>query len=137
MREHVARGVVLAGVVGQPEHPVGVHGVVPARLERVRANLVGQADAPALLAQVEHRPGAGARDGRHGRVELLLAVALERPEHLAREALGVHAHEGVLAPGEVAAHQGDVLAPKTNVSKSPWRVGILARARQSMRCAVT
>ena len=80
---------------GQAEQAVGVDRVVAVRLERVRADLVGEADAAPLLPQVEDGAGAGVRDRGHRGVELLLAVALERAEDLARHALGVDAHEDV------------------------------------------
>ena len=62
VREHVARDLVAARVVGQAEQAVGVDRVVAVRLQRVGANLVGETDASALLPQVED--GARTRRGR-------------------------------------------------------------------------
>ena len=42
-------------------------------------------------------------------VELQAAVAAHRAEHVAGEALGVHAHEHVLLARDLAAHERHVL----------------------------
>ena len=76
-----------AEVVGEAEEPVRLVRVVPLRLERVRADLVAEADAAPFLAQVEEHAAAALGDEVEGAVELRAAVALERPEHLARQAL--------------------------------------------------
>ena len=56
------------------------------------------ADAAALVAaHVQHHPAALRGDGRQRGVELGAAVAAQRAEHVAGEALGVHAHQHVLA----------------------------------------
>ena len=52
---------VVALVVGEAEPLVGVDRVEPAVLQRVGAELVGEADAAAFLAQVEQDPAAGRR----------------------------------------------------------------------------
>ena len=87
--EHRRGHVVAARVVGKPEDAVGVHGVGPLGLESVSADLVGEPDAPPLLAQVEDRALAAPGDFGLGSLELLLAVALHRAEHLARQAFAV------------------------------------------------
>ena len=45
----------------------------------------------------------------HRAVELHAAVAAQRAEHVAGEALGVHADEDVLAVADLAPHERDVL----------------------------
>ena len=44
---------IIALVVGEAEPAVGVDRVEPAILQRIGAQLVGEADAPPFLAQVE------------------------------------------------------------------------------------
>ena len=68
------------------------------------------ADAATLVATKvdEHAQSLGV-DGLHGRVELHAAVAAQRVEHVAREALGVHAHEHVALALDRATHHRDVL----------------------------
>ncbi len=83
----------------------------PGVLQLVGLQLVQQADAASLVpAHVEDDAAPLARDGGERRVELRPAVAAQRAEHVAGEALGVHAHEHVLAVADVAEHEGDVLA---------------------------
>src|SRR6185369_6445506 len=85
-------------------------GVAALVLERVRAQLVPEADPPALVAaQVHHDASTLRRDLRERTVELEAAVAAHRAEDVAREALAVHAHEHVGLPRDVAAHEGHVL----------------------------
>ena len=79
------------------------------RLERVGPDLVAEPDPAALLAQVQEHPPAAQGDVVEGAVELRATVALERPEHLAREALGVDADGDRLGAAELAHHHGDVL----------------------------
>ena len=54
--EHVDGGVVLARVVRQTEQTVRIDRVVPLLLQFVRADLVREADASALLTEVEPVP---------------------------------------------------------------------------------
>jgi hypothetical protein len=95
--EDAGSGGVVAGVGRQPEREVGVDGVEPLLLQAVRAELVDQADAPALVPAHVDDDAAVLLDRVEGRVELRAALALERPEGLAGQALGVHAHQGRVA----------------------------------------
>ncbi len=67
---------------------------------------------PSWPAHVQHHAAPLARDHRHRGVELGSAVATTRAEHVTGQALGVHAHQHVVAlavrAGDVAAHQRDV-----------------------------
>src|SRR5690606_19699570 len=76
----------------QVQELVRFDGVGAERLQRVRANLVRQADAAALLPQVQEHAGPAARDLRLRALELLAAIALHRPEHFARQTFRVHPH---------------------------------------------
>src|SRR5690606_29905394 len=67
------------------------------RLQRIRSDLVSEADPAPLLAQVEDRAAPRLRDHGERPIELLSAVALERAKHLARHAFGVNAHEDVVS----------------------------------------
>ena len=87
---------VVAQVDRQPELEVGVDGVQPLVLQVVGAQLVQQADPAALLGQVEQDAGALALDHRQRGLELLAAVAAQRVEDVAGQALGVHADEHVV-----------------------------------------
>ncbi len=88
----------VAQVGGQAEALVGLDGVQAVLLQPVGAQLVQQADAAALLGQVEQHALALALDHRQRRSQLPAAVAALRVEDVAGEALRVHAHEHVGAP---------------------------------------
>src|SRR3954447_9378398 len=108
--EDLRTDAVLAAVGRQPKLQVGVDGVVTLVLQAVGADLVTDADAATLVAAEVH-DAAHAFLGDHlerGR-ELRTAIAAQRPEHVAGEALAVHAHEHVLLALHVAAHEGEVL----------------------------
>ena len=55
--------------------------------------LVDQADAAPLLLLIDQGPGAGLRDQAQGRLQLGPAVAAQRSEDVAGEALRVNAHQ--------------------------------------------
>src|SRR5581483_3124127 len=87
--EDVGGDLVSALVGVAAEQEVGVDGVVPLVLKVVGAELVEEADAAALLPEVYEGAGALLRDLPESEVELGGAVAAERAEDLAGEALGV------------------------------------------------
>src|ERR671937_637781 len=84
---------VLALIRLEAELLVRLDGVEPLILERVRPELVHEADAATLLPQVEQHATAFLRDAVEGGVELVAAIAAERPERVASEALVVDAYE--------------------------------------------
>ena len=101
---------VLARVDREPEVLVRLDGVAPLLLQPVGAHLVPETDAPALVApEVDDDALALRRDLGERGVELHAAVAPQRAEHVAGEALGVHPHEHVLLARDLAAHERDVL----------------------------
>ena len=79
-----------------PELEVGVDGVEALLLQLVGPQLVQQADAAALLREVEQDALALLLDAQQRVLELLAAVAAQRVEHVAGQALRVHAHQHVV-----------------------------------------
>ena len=82
-------------------------------LEVVRPDLVAEADArgPRGRAGTRARRGPPRRCGSMARVELHAAVAAQRTEHVAGEALGVHPHQHVaLALHRAPDHRHVLLA---------------------------
>ena len=78
--------------------------VVALVLQRVRADLVAEADAaPFVTAQVHDTPVPSVGDQPHRRVELEAAVATHRTEHVSSEALGVHPDQHVLLARDLTA----------------------------------
>ena len=95
---------VLPQVDGQAQLEVGVDGVEALVLQLVGPQLVGDADAPALVtAQVHDDAAALGGDHLHRRVELRPAVTAPRAEDVAGQALAVHPHEHLVGAVDVAA----------------------------------
>ena len=107
--EDLRADAVVAQVDGQPELEVRVDRVVALVLQVVGAQLVQQPDPAPLLGEVEQHAAAGLLDHRQRRLELLAAVAAQRVEDVAGEALGVHAHEHVVRAGDLALDERDVV----------------------------
>ena len=108
--EDLRADAVLAAVDGQAEVDVGLDGVAALVLERVGPELVAEADAAALVAaQVHDHAAALLGDALHRLVELGAAVAAQRAEHVAGEALGVHPDEHVVLALHRALDERDVL----------------------------
>ena len=79
-------------------------------LQGVGAELVREADAATLVAaQVDDAPSPSSAIRCTRRDELRSAVTAQRAEHVAGEALGVHAHEHVLLALHRATHEREVL----------------------------
>ena len=112
--EDLRAGAVVARVGRQAEVEVGVDRVAPRVLQLVGLQLVQQADPPALMpAHVEHDAAALARRRRQRGVQLRAAVAAQRAEHVAGQALRVHPDQHVLAVAEVAADQRECSASRS------------------------
>src|SRR5690606_39667291 len=90
--QHVGRVGVLARVGGEPEFEVGVDGVGPVVLQRVRPQLGEEPDAASLVpAQVQDDAAPLLPDALHGGVQLGPAVAALGVQDVAGEAFGVDA----------------------------------------------
>src|SRR5262249_41050963 len=90
--EHARRHPIIALVVIEAEHHVGVHGVEPIVLKRVSPHLVCEPQAAPLLLEVEHDSPAGCGQLRHCKLELRPAVASARSEHITGKAGRMHPH---------------------------------------------
>ena len=91
-RQHLRGGGVVALVLAVAEGEVGLVGVQAGVLQRVGVELGVEADAPALLAQVEQE-AAGVGDPLGRLAQLRAAVAPLGAEHVAGEALAVRPHQ--------------------------------------------
>ena len=103
-------------------------------LQRIGAQLVGKADAAALLAQVEQDPAASLADDPQRLLELRPAIAFQRAEHVAGQAFAVQPDQRRLAAGR-ADQQRDMLLPvvrrrgrRRSASRGRPSSGSLARA---------
>ena len=86
-------GGVLPRVDGQPEGGLRIDGVGAGVLLGVGAQLVDEPDATALVTAEVDDDAALAADPRQRRLQLGSAVAAQRPERVAGQALGVQAGE--------------------------------------------
>jgi hypothetical protein len=88
------RSKFIFAVVGrEAELPIGFDGIESLVLELIGFNFVDQADAAALLRQIEHDTRRFFRNFPQGKLELRAAVTPLRSEDVSGEALGVKAHE--------------------------------------------
>ena len=76
----------------------------------------------ALLRHVEEHAALLGGDALERELELLAAVAAERVEDVAGQALRVHADEDVLLAVHIALHEGDVRACRSSVSRKATAV---------------
>src|SRR5450631_1317889 len=127
------RQIVTAGIGLEAERQVRLDGVGAAVLECVGADLVAEPDAAPLLPEVDDEAGPFGGDPLERGVELLPAVALERPDHLGGPALGVDTAEHVAGAGDVAAHDRHVLLDHGRLALGVRGVAINDQAEQPMR----
>src|SRR5262249_674356 len=106
--EDLVADAVVAHVRLEAELGIRLHRVGTGLLQLVRAQLVQQADAATLLRHVEEYPALLRRDLAQRLLELLAAVAAQRVEDVAGEALGVNTNEDVLVPFHLTLDEGDV-----------------------------
>src|ERR671937_1770884 len=107
--EDLVADPVVAHVGLESELEVRLDGVEPVLLQLVRPQLVQQSDPAALLRHVQKNTTLLGRDLRQRLLELLAAVAAQRVEHVAGEALGMDAHEHVLGSVDLALDERDVV----------------------------
>src|SRR6266446_8880568 len=67
--------------------------IQPRVLERVSLQLRHQANAATFLTFIDQQSPSFRRDGPHGHLQLITAVATQRPKHLAGEALRMDTHQ--------------------------------------------
>ena len=91
--QNLGADAVFALVGAESEVGVRIHGVEPLVLGGVGTQLVDEADAPALLVQVEQDSRALLSDPGERRIELGTAVAPHRAEDFTGETLAVDAHQ--------------------------------------------
>ena len=102
---------VVAQIGSKAKAFIGFHRVEAGVLQGVGLELVDQANAPALLAQIHHHPNAGGFDHAQGSLQLGPAVAAQRTKGISCEALAVHPHQHrLLSQLRLALDDGHVLA---------------------------
>ena len=107
--QHLRRRQIdpLIGVEAQLE--IGLQRIGAAVLQAIGPELVDEADAAALLGQIEQQPAALARNLGDGALELVAAVAAQRPQQIAGEAGRMQARQHRAAMLRLADHDGEML----------------------------
>src|SRR5439155_432704 len=75
--EHLRGDAVVAEILLETEIEVRLHGIATLVLQRIGADLVAEADTPALLAHVDEDASAFAGDLHEGLLQLVAAVAAQ------------------------------------------------------------
>src|SRR5262245_22149991 len=96
---------VVAQVLPEPELEVGLDRVAALVLERVGADLVGEADASSLLVQVDQHAAARRGDQIERLAELVATVASLGAEHVSGQAFRVQPHQHRRLALHVAEHE--------------------------------
>jgi hypothetical protein len=111
LAQHGGCGPELPLVRLEAQMRVGVDRIQPAVLKGVGAELVGETDPAPLLGQVEQHAGTLIGHPADGAAKLVAAVAAERAQEVASEALGVHPAQGCLHLLGLAHDDGELLGP--------------------------
>jgi len=115
--KHLRGHIIATKIIGVAQVPVGLVGIHPLRLKRVRFDLVAEADSPTFLAQIENNSALVLGDEFQGSIELLAAIALQTPKDFAGEALGVDPDRYSLAPADLSDDQGHVFSAISTIAK--------------------
>ena len=98
---------VVAGIVGEAELAISFDGVEAGILKLVGFQLVDQANAAALLRQIQNNSSFGLGDAFEREFELRTAIAAFGSEDVAGKALRVDANQRSFRTRQVAVADGD------------------------------
>src|SRR5262249_34539959 len=90
--QHAHRDAVIAFVVVEAQHGVGVDGIETGLLQLIGTDLVGEAEPAAFLLQVKNDPAAVLLTLLERQAKLTAAVASPRAEQLSSQAGRVQSH---------------------------------------------
>src|SRR5262249_27926789 len=90
--QHAHRDAVVAFVVVEAEHGIGIDGVEACFLQVIGTDLVGESQAAAFLLQIQNDATAVLLELRERQAKLISAVASPRAEHTSRQASRVQSH---------------------------------------------
>ena len=109
--QHGSRHLEVALVHPEAQRVVGIQRVQPCILPPVGAQLVGNADAPPFLRQVQHDAAAVLRQPLHRAAQLITAVTAQAAKELARQARGMQPdpHRLLAVEVRIADDDGDML----------------------------
>ena len=109
--QHGGCHLEVALVHPEAQRVVGIQGVHPRILPPVGTQLVGDADAPPFLRQVQHDAAAVLRQPLHRAAQLIAAVTTQAAKKIARQARGMqpHPHRLIAVEVRIADDDGDML----------------------------
>src|SRR5262245_32435057 len=107
--EDLCADAVVAQILAEAELEVRLDRVEAAVLERVRADLVGEADPASLLVEVDEHAAPRDRHRLDRLPQLIAAVAALRAEDVAGETLGVETDEHLVVALHVAQNERHVV----------------------------
>ncbi len=127
--QHARRHAVVALVVVEAQHRVGVDGVEASILELIGADLIGEAEPTAFLLQIKNN-AALRRKLWQREAQLIAAIATARAEHVPCQARRMEAHRDRLRAVGISDHDRD-LAPSHAVTEDhePGREAAVERDR--------
>ena len=109
--QHGSRHLEVTLVHPEAQRVVGIQGVQPRILPPVGAQLVGDADAPPFLRQVQHDAAAVLRQPLHRAAQLIAAVTAQAAKEIARQARGMQPdpHRFLAVEVRIADDDGNML----------------------------
>ena len=109
--QHGGCHLEVALVHPEAQRVVGIQGVHPRILPPVGTQLVGDADAPPFLRQVQHDAAAVLRQPLHRAAQLIAAVTAQAAKEIARQARGMQPdpHRLLAVEVRIADDDGDML----------------------------
>jgi hypothetical protein len=116
-RKNLCANAVFTQIRFKTELLVGGHRVMSFVLKRIRLDLVDEANPTPFLAEVEQNTTLGLGDEKQRFVKLISAITADRPKHIPREALTVHANQCWKIRFDLPFHQGHM--PLEDVLKRP------------------
>ena len=131
--QDLRRKIVVSRIRGESQRFIGFDRVHAAVLQLIRTQLVHQSDAAALLRQIEQDSRPRLPDFLEREFELRTAIAAQRREHVAGQALRVHAHEGRGLSVDLPAHERDGFVQRTAALKSINREAAVPRRKRRLR----
>ena len=109
--QHGSRHLEVALVHPEAQRVVGIQRVQPCILPPVGAQLVGNADAPPFLRQVQHDAATVLRQPLHRAAQLIAAVTTQAAKEIARQARGMQPdpHRFLAVEVRIADDDGNML----------------------------
>lgn len=118
VRQHGFAQLIAAHVGRKTEGRVGLDGIGPTILQLVGSDLVDQADAASLLAEIHEHAPAGLGDPPQRLFKLGTAIAALAEQGIAGQAFRMDASQHRLAVGDIAQGQGNVFLVGSLIDKT-------------------